>query len=1191
MGLFGALFAGVSALRAQGVSLATISDNIANVSTIGYKGTTARFSSFVAEQAGGFSYSAGGVRPVPVALIDRQGELEGSTSSTDLAISGDGFFVVNTSSVPGRGELRYTRAGAFTIDREGHLVNTSGHYLMGWPTDNEGTPIVQDTTTTAELQLVNVNNLANAAVGTTEFSLGLNLPSDSVIGDSYTAAATVFDGFGGPHGVNLTFTRQPAFTDDIGRVRQNVWNVSSRAPDGASTVELKDSEGNTFSAAGRLDFNAIPEEGETLVIGTLTFEFDDGDGVAEGNIGIPLRQIESVSDAKDALVNAYYTAFGRFEGPVSASLASELNTLGGRFAALPAAVNLLGAGNISEAAFNILQGAFEEGTDDFSINLETRADGEVIIQPKTNIAFGIDNERITDDSFGRASSDLSNVVAGQLIRVYVREGPGGFSEVFQLEVGAGGIEAGTEDETTIGAVTLDGFQYQSGGYPAFATAHEDPVATGGFNSRTTTTTVQAAAVPATADAVLRAVGGFTNNALSLNLEASGSVAGAAATDLDLDAVANISYQIFSPAGADVGGNTRLAFNTNSGNLIGQPAGSTVGVFVNDGGAAVRVATINLNDVVRPGTANGVTDDAVVIGGFTYNAGTQGYTGPNTTDIGGTEGGSFGATAPDITSVAANIPESVRQAIVQTGRMTPVAAPATPDELNLDLERVAGEIRLGALPNISYRLVDDTGAVVGGGLNAYRTQSPDLTTLAANDTIELYVDSNGGAPRGDPILIATLELQNAVSDVGSVVGGITENALQITGFAGYTPGGLTAVGAPPVVAGVSPSTGGDFPDGTEAILPEADVAPGAAGILNSLGGDIFNDVTRILNLQLQTIADPAGGVDRQTSIAAINKVAFVHNSGGTNPTVPISGDFPGAFGQPSIDLTQGIAAGDTIDIYVDVAGTPSLVAQITLPGPVSDIGTVAGERTTNALQIGGFVYETDRRLEGGTDLNNQTVFFTQNLEGETVNFDASEILSIDQDREFRVPAIVATDPPNVVFTGRGIPASFNLSTANIQWSNGADDSEIEVNLGEVGVNNGITQFDGEFTVNFVRQDGVPAGSIAGVSVGEGGELIAGFSNGRNQTIYDLPLATFSNTNALIQDSGNVYNVSSDSGEPLLRSPGVGSTGRIAQNSLETSTVDMANEFSRMIITQRAFSAASRVVTTSDEMLDELVRIKR
>ncbi len=90
---------------------------------------------------------------------------------------------------------------------------------------------------------------------------------------------------------------------------------------------------------------------------------------------------------------------------------------------------------------------------------------------------------------------------------------------------------------------------------------------------------------------------------------------------------------------------------------------------------------------------------------------------------------------------------------------------------------------------------------------------------------------------------------------------------------------------------------------------------------------------------------------------------------------------------------------------------------------------------------------------------------------------------------------------------------------------------------------------------------------------------------------MPIAVFKNPNGLISKSGNVWLESSDSGEFILQSAGQGGSGTIAPGALESSTVDLATEFTKMIITQQAYSAASRIITTADEMLDELMRLKR
>ena len=93
------------------------------------------------------------------------------------------------------------------------------------------------------------------------------------------------------------------------------------------------------------------------------------------------------------------------------------------------------------------------------------------------------------------------------------------------------------------------------------------------------------------------------------------------------------------------------------------------------------------------------------------------------------------------------------------------------------------------------------------------------------------------------------------------------------------------------------------------------------------------------------------------------------------------------------------------------------------------------------------------------------------------------------------------------------------------------------------------------------------------------------------IYKLPVATFPAPNGLDAQSGTVFQQSEDSGDYFLRSAGEANAGTIAPSSLEASTSDLANEFTNMIITQRAYAASTKIITTADEMLDELIRVKR
>jgi flagellar hook protein FlgE len=174
-----------------------------------------------------------------------------------------------------------------------------------------------------------------------------------------------------------------------------------------------------------------------------------------------------------------------------------------------------------------------------------------------------------------------------------------------------------------------------------------------------------------------------------------------------------------------------------------------------------------------------------------------------------------------------------------------------------------------------------------------------------------------------------------------------------------------------------------------------------------------------------------------------------------------------------------------------------------------------------------------------------------------------------------------------------PASDDSLIADIpvDWSNGASDSSIAFDFGSQDVGNGFTQYAADYNISYVNQDGAEVGLRTGVSIDTEGFVIASFSNGATQKIWKLPVATFSNPNALQARNGNAYSQTALSGEFNLREANKGGAGRIEPSALEGSNVDLGDEFTSMITTQRAYSASARIITTADEMLDELLRVKR
>ena len=146
----------------------------------------------------------------------------------------------------------------------------------------------------------------------------------------------------------------------------------------------------------------------------------------------------------------------------------------------------------------------------------------------------------------------------------------------------------------------------------------------------------------------------------------------------------------------------------------------------------------------------------------------------------------------------------------------------------------------------------------------------------------------------------------------------------------------------------------------------------------------------------------------------------------------------------------------------------------------------------------------------------------------------------------------------------------------------------IDFGSLNQADGFTQFQGNFTPNFIEQNGKQFGSLSAVNIDENGITTALFDNGETRDIFQVPVVTFNNPNGLQGQTGNVYTETTDSGPAVALEPGRGGAGRIGLTT-EQSTVDLADEFTRMIVTQRAFSASTRIITAADEMLEELTRI--
>jgi len=273
------------------------------------------------------------------------------------------------------------------------------------------------------------------------------------------------------------------------------------------------------------------------------------------------------------------------------------------------------------------------------------------------------------------------------------------------------------------------------------------------------------------------------------------------------------------------------------------------------------------------------------------------------------------------------------------------------------------------------------------------------------------------------------------------------------------------------------------------------------------------------------------------------------------------------------------------------------------GPVADI-CIPGERMGRPSATTEFSFDINLNAEasaGDTFATSQIVYdslgkavaltltFTNTAPGQwdaaasvpsssggpvTINGAASIPLTFDANGELILPAADAS--LNITLTNGA------TSPQTITWD---IYDALGNNLGD------MTGYAGPSTTTFQYQNGYPSGVLRDISVGEDGMVTAHYSNGQQVPYYQIALADFPSYYGLTKMGSNLYAESLTSGQPLVGTAGTGRLGNISPSTLEMSNVDMAQEFVKIITTQRAYQANSRVITASDEMLAELMNIKR
>jgi flagellar hook protein FlgE len=245
MSINSAMLAGVSGLVANASALAAVSDNIANVNTVAYKRNQTNFSSVVTAQAVPGRYSAGGVQALTRQLVSQQGLIQTANSATDIAINGDGFFVVTNKGLglTNADQRLFTRSGAFTVDANGYLVNDAKLYLQGWPVGADGSVSV-DPSDLSSMQPINVKSLGTAVAPTSLVQLNASVFKNQAV----SAGEASYD----PASVSMA-----QYADDL---RNGVSPVGGTKPDFTMEMTVTDSSGGTHKVALAVLKGANPNE-------------------------------------------------------------------------------------------------------------------------------------------------------------------------------------------------------------------------------------------------------------------------------------------------------------------------------------------------------------------------------------------------------------------------------------------------------------------------------------------------------------------------------------------------------------------------------------------------------------------------------------------------------------------------------------------------------------------------------------------------------------------------------------------------------------------------------------------------------------------------------------------------------------------------------------------------------------------
>lgn len=307
-----------------------------------------------------------------------------------------------------------------------------------------------------------------------------------------------------------------------------------------------------------------------------------------------------------------------------------------------------------------------------------------------------------------------------------------------------------------------------------------------------------------------------------------------------------------------------------------------------------------------------------------------------------------------------------------------------------------------------------------------------------------------------------------------------------------------------------------------------------------------------------------------------------------------GNFSSSSAVSDIDLSLNLKSPARATQNLSLAGNLNLNQRIiaTTPATVSEPHQMSITVYDTAGQAHNLVMTFNQVFAGTPPAPDNTWTFsitsaTATVEGiDNAATPATSALDADQ-------GLVTFNPQGqmVDFSNGSVDLSAEPVRIRVTPTSGGDPFDIELDPGQINDINGLSQFSNPSNAVFTAQDGYSSGDLQDIAIDSTGVITGFYTNGVSRPVAQLSLANFNNPTGLLRRGENMYEPSANSGVPVLGFAGTSVTSTITASALESSNVDLSEQFTEMITAQRGFQASARVITTADEMLTELVNLKR